>query len=411
MRVIVTSSVRMKTFPGPGALEAELRAIARRQPANPIYLVGGAVRDRILGRRSSDFDFAVREDAEQLARALERKGFGRAVRISSGRSPFPVWRLARPAMTVDIARFESAASIDGDLMRRDFTVNALALNVESGDLCDPCGGLADLRRRRVRMVSARNLDADPIRVLRAYRLAGELGWRIEAGTRRALAARARTVSRQPRERVNSEIARLFRAADGARPIGWAAKDGALKACLPLPRLQPSAVARLLAPFDGLPGDGRQRLFFRMAVLFFRAGPGPGRLPSMLAAKGFPRAERTDAILGARFLSAALSEVAPERMLFDFRDRWNELRPLLEIAVKSARETARARAVLSRARKCNFHRPPVDGRDIAAWLSLPPGKMLGRALDHARYLYFSGAARTRSQIERKLRSIDALPTVG
>jgi tRNA nucleotidyltransferase/poly(A) polymerase len=400
----------MKTASGARKLEQAVRTFAVRNAGTAIFLVGGAVRDRMLGRRTTDFDFAMPAGEEELARHLEGQGFGRAVRISSNASPFPVWRLARPGLTVDIARFENAETIERDLARRDFTINALAREVTSGRLVDPCGGEADLGRRRVRMVSSRNLDADPIRILRAYRLAAALGWSIEERTRAALRRRASRLAGEAKERVHAEIVRLFSAPSPSRAIGWAEQDGVLAASLGLPRRRGRFVARVLARFDAVRRPERERFLFRMAVVLFRLGVRGERVPEVLGVKGFSRQESSIIALEVRFLEAAFSRAPAERVLFDFREHWAPMRALLRLAAHGPSESVRSRRLLSTARRCRFVPAPVDGRDIARWLAIPPGAKLGQALERARFLHFTGRLRTRKEIENAVATFDRVQGV-
>jgi tRNA nucleotidyltransferase/poly(A) polymerase len=395
----------MKTTPNSRDLERAVRAHALRNPGRPIFLVGGAIRDRLLGRRRSDFDFALRSGESDLARKLESLGFGRAIQISSEESGFPVWRLAAPGLCVDIARFENADSIERDLLRRDFTVNAIARDAVSGRLVDPCGGMQDLARSRIRMVSPRNLDADPIRVLRAYRLAATLGWSIEKRTRAALARRAPRLSAEARERVHSELVRLFDAPEASRAVGWAEQDGVLASCLGLPRRRRLAAARLLARFDGRSGPKRDRFSFRIATLLFRSRINKSRVAGLLGEHGFSRRESSTIALEVGFLAAAFSDTPLQRVLFDFRDHWTALRPLVRLAARNKSEVGRSRRLQDAARRCRFGPAPVDGHDVARWLGIPPGKELGQALERARFLYFTGEVRTPEEIEDAVRAFD------
>ncbi len=387
------------------SLEKIVREFARRRPGNPVYLVGGAVRDRLLGLPVSDFDFAIARGEADLARELERAGFGRAVRISPESSPVSVWRLAGRGLTADIARFEKDGSIEDDLARRDFTANAIARDVVSERLIDPFGGRADVRRRRVRMIAPANLDADPIRILRGYRLAAALGWTIAPRTRAALAARSATLAGEAKERIRAELVRLFGARKASRPIAWASSDGVLAVCLGLPQASPGALARLLSPFDAPRLEESLRFPFRLATLIFRSGAASNNVGTDLVSRGFSRSEASAVATGGRFLAAAFSGETAVRVLFEFREQWKDLRVLLRLAARSAKEKKRARAFAARARRCNFGPISVDGRDIARWLAIPPGQRLGRALGHAAFLHFTGEARTRAQIERAVRSFD------
>ncbi|MGE5413997.1 MAG: hypothetical protein ACM3NW_07475, partial [Syntrophomonadaceae bacterium] len=188
------ANLGQRTLPALRSLSrrAEVASLARaasRRGAEA-WIVGGALRDRLLGVATPEIDVAVSGDAEAIAGDLERAGAGRAVFLSRDRPGPRVFRVAgrRP---LDVAELEGG-SIETDLARRDFTVNAMAVSAVSGELLDPFGGLEDLRQRRLRAVRADNLVDDPLRVLRAARLYGTLGLlpdrALLSASRRAAAA-------------------------------------------------------------------------------------------------------------------------------------------------------------------------------------------------------------------------------
>src|SRR5207302_1825098 len=117
------------------------------------WVVGGAVRDRLLGRSTTDYDVAVRGDAEAAARRLARMARGHAFALSEA---FGAWRvIARnPSLSwqVDITPL-NGRTIEDDLAKRDFTINAIAEPAGGGDWIDPFGGQEDARARRLAMVS------------------------------------------------------------------------------------------------------------------------------------------------------------------------------------------------------------------------------------------------------------------
>ena len=130
----------------------------------PAYVVGGAVRDLILGAAPADVDVAC-IDPLACARAFHRKviRLGREEHLSA-------YRVVDGPHVYDFAALLDG-SIDADLARRDFTVNAMAVDLESGELLDPHDGRGDLERRLVRMIDATNFDDDPLRMLKAVRMA------------------------------------------------------------------------------------------------------------------------------------------------------------------------------------------------------------------------------------------------
>jgi poly(A) polymerase len=186
-------------------LDAVRAALAGRDA----WLVGGAVRDRLLGRPTEDVDVALEGDPRQSARAIARATGGASFRLSGA---FGAWRVVGPGHTwhVDLVTLREQ-DIEADLSARDFTINAIAEPLAGGELLDPHGGRADLEAGRLRMVSAAALAEDPLRTLRAVRLATELSLAIEPATRDAVAANAAGIARVAPERVFGELKRVLTA--------------------------------------------------------------------------------------------------------------------------------------------------------------------------------------------------------
>ncbi len=191
------------------------------------WLVGGSVRDLLLGRPVTDIDLVVDGDPAAAARSLARTGGG---------SPFPLserhgaWRVVREGDTVDVAR--SRGSITDDLGLRDFTVNAIALPLDGGELLDPHDGRGDLDARTLRAVSDRIYDDDPLRLLRLVRLAHQLGFAIEPATLDLARARAALADRPSGERIFMELRRLLDEPDPADGLRLLDRVGALAVVLP-----------------------------------------------------------------------------------------------------------------------------------------------------------------------------------
>jgi len=196
----------------PAALVAARRVLAGRNA----WLVGGAVRDRMLGRATEDVDVALEDDPRQAARAIARETGGVAFQLSGA---FGAWRVVGPdhRWHLDLVPLRGG-DIAADLAARDFTINAMAEPLGGGELLDPHGGRADLEARRVRMVSEAALVDDPLRTLRAVRLATELGLELEPATSAAVAAHAAEIDRVAPERVFGELKRIVTAADARRGL-------------------------------------------------------------------------------------------------------------------------------------------------------------------------------------------------
>jgi len=199
-----------------GALAAELGMRA--------YLVGGPVRDLLLGLPAPDLDVAVEGSAHKLAEVLARRLAGRVHKATDFMTATVVFR---DGTDLDIARTRretypepgalpqvEPAGLDEDLTRRDFTVNAMAVALAPerfGRLIDPLGGLADLNARRVRVLHDGSFEDDPTRMLRALRFMLRLDFELEAHTR-ALLGRAvaeRRLAVLSGARLRNELRRIF----------------------------------------------------------------------------------------------------------------------------------------------------------------------------------------------------------
>jgi poly(A) polymerase len=174
----------------------------------PAWVVGGAVRDRLLGRRGADddIDLVVERDARAAARRIARAAHGAAFELSD---KFGGWRVVGPgqAWQVDVTPLQGGA-LASDLAARDLTVNAMAEPLGGGEIVDPYDGRADLEARRLRMVAPAAFATDPLRALRVARLACELGFTVEPDTAAAARAHAGELERVSPERIFAELKRI-----------------------------------------------------------------------------------------------------------------------------------------------------------------------------------------------------------
>jgi putative nucleotidyltransferase with HDIG domain len=190
------------TAPSPLAAARELFA------GSDAWIVGGAVRDHLIGRDTTDLDIALRDDPRASALALARATGGSPFRLSGA---FGAWRVVGPghAWHVDLVVLRDG-DIAADLAARDFTINAMAEPLAGGELLDPHGGRADLAAGRLRMVTPGALAADPLRALRAVRIAVGLELAIEPDTAAAVRRAAPGLERVAAERVFGELKQLIR---------------------------------------------------------------------------------------------------------------------------------------------------------------------------------------------------------
>jgi putative nucleotidyltransferase with HDIG domain len=204
------------------------------------WIVGGSLRDELLGRPVRDVDVAVAGDPARAARALAEQVRGPVFRLSEA---FGAWRVIdrRAERVYDFAPLQGD-SIESDLRRRDFTINAMARAIEldslggpaSGEtpLIDPLGGRADLDSRTLRVLGPEAYESDPLRTLRLARLAAELGFAPDEETERLTRAAAARVTDAAGERVFGELRRLVIADGALAGLELTDRLGVLDAVLP-----------------------------------------------------------------------------------------------------------------------------------------------------------------------------------
>ncbi len=170
------------------------------------WLVGGAVRDRLMHRELDDIDLVVAGDVKAAARHLALSVGGPSFPLSDA---YGAWRVHGPdrAWQIDLAPLRGS-TIEHDLALRDFTVNAIAEPLAGGHLIDPHDGAGDIRRRRLRMVSGASFPDDPLRVLRLARFACELDLEPEPPTIASAREHAPGIERVAAERIFAELRRV-----------------------------------------------------------------------------------------------------------------------------------------------------------------------------------------------------------
>jgi poly(A) polymerase len=204
----------------------DLEGIPKRKG---IYIVGGSLRDRLLNREPIDIDIAVQGDPEQLARQIAANLNSRA--IPMGRCTHRMFRVVTRNQIFDISALQGPR-IEDDLMHRDFTVNALAYEIRTRSIIDISRGLQDIHEKRIRLVSETCFQADPLRLLRAFRIAAQLGFQIEKKTLRSLKRNAPGILRTAGERIRSELFGILAAPESHDWIRKMADTGVLFHVLP-----------------------------------------------------------------------------------------------------------------------------------------------------------------------------------
>lgn len=393
------------------------------------YLVGGSLRDLLLGRRPHDFDLATDARPEEVQAVFPRSvpvgaAFG-SVRVE-----------AEPGLWVDVTTFRRdldytdgrrpagvayGVSIQEDLARRDFTVNALAWHAGTGELVDPFGGARDLERRLIRTVGdpVQRLREDALRLLRAVRFAAQLDFDIDLETWTALEAEAAGIRRLSAERVRDELFKILAVDDVGRALWMMRETGLLFETLPElkgtdrllqhKRGAPTLLDHLIQTASHCPPDPLLRLaalVHDVGKLVTRAVQPDGRVTFYGHEKAGAEAARR---LGARLrlsnseverlewlvgmhmsLTPGRSKKALRRWLAQrgegwVRDLvalcradarasgWEGALPHIERIEREIQEIAAKGEALTRADLA------VDGRDVMRELGIGPGPRVGRIL--------------------------------
>jgi len=236
-------------------IRPEILSLLRRHSGDrEIWLVGGALRDHFLGRAQPDLDFVVDREAARLAQQISVDLRAAYYSLDDERDAARVV-LPDQAGTLDFVR-RSGATIETDLGERDFTINALALPLEGDErLIDPLGGLQDLKDRRLRPCAADAVSRDPVRALRAVRLAVQLALHMEPDTVLQVRAAAERLAAAPAERVRDEFMKMLDPAAAGSAIRLMDHLGLLIAVCPdldqVPGSQPDSRLQSLTTLERL----------------------------------------------------------------------------------------------------------------------------------------------------------------
>jgi tRNA nucleotidyltransferase (CCA-adding enzyme) len=369
----------------------EIGEIAGRleQAGYETWYVGGALRDRLLGFPSGDdVDLATAADPETVQKLFRRTvavgvKFGTVGVLDRKRVLHEVTTFRRDVATDGRrAVVEYGASLDEDLARRDFTINALAADLAAGRIEDPFGGRADLHRRLIRCVGApqERFSEDGLRPLRAIRFSAVLDFRLEPSTAAALAPSVATLRQVARERQRDELIKMLAE---ARRLGYAfeqmRQSGILEAVAPELSRAPSA------SWEGLERLPRFEPWLRLAAWAVAAELDEPRSLALFDGLRLPRREQR--LMAAEIVAAAdLFSSGVPRPGAEMR-RW-----LARFGVESAVGAARIaqaldparQGLLPRVRRTIARHPPLHLADLdvdgAALLELGlSGKCIGSVL--------------------------------
>ena len=405
-----------------------------------LHLVGGPVRDALLGRVGADLDFATDARPEQVLALID----GWADATWTMGITFGTVGMAKGAHLLEVTTYRSesydaasrkpdvvyGATLDGDLVRRDFSINAMALSVPGHQFTDPYGGLADLLARRLR-TPGRPEDSfadDPLRMLRLARFTAALNFTADADVIAAATAMAERIKIVSAERIRDELSKLLLAPDPVPGLALLVETGLAEHVLPeLPKLRleidpihhhkdvyahslavlrraieletggPDLTLRVAALLHDI-GKPRTRAFGPAGVSFHHHEVvGAAMARTRLRALRFPKVLVDDVVrlieLHLRFHGYGRGEwtdSAVRRYVRDAGPLLGRLNALVrsDVTTRNRRKAAELAAAydelearivhLAQEEELSALRPDLDGREIMALLDVPPGPMVGAA---------------------------------
>ena len=375
----------------------------------PIYLVGGAVRDLLMDKPVADLDITVESDASTVAHALAARLSGRVVSCSQ----FGTFKVDMAGESVDVvtSRREtyrrpgalptvSPSSINDDLQRRDFTINAMALRLapEPVIVLDPCKGQDDIRSRTIRVLHDGSFHDDATRMLRAVRYEQRLGFRLSHETEALLKSSVSYLDTISGDRLRREMSVVFKEENATAILLRAAGLGLLAA---LYRHLPSEeeLERRLSAVPASAHDRNPRSYLALLAVAMSESQTEGFIQRLRMPPTEARAVR-DAVK-ARYAVASLdSKETPSRIVAALQGL--DLHAL-QVAALLSRDEASSGLALRYLNEWRHVKTRLNGRDLAR-LGVPQGPRVGLLLERLRNARIDGEISTREEEEAFVRRL-------
>ncbi len=379
-------------------------------------LVGGAVRDALLGRQADylDLDFVVPHDAVKIARKLASHYQAGFVVLDEARQ---IARVVFDTATVDIAQQEGE-TLETDLYRRDFTINAIAYNPQTQQIIDPLQGVADCRAGIIRMVSPANLQDDPLRLLRAYRQAAQLGFTIEPTTQSTIRQLAPLLANMAAERVQVELNYLLQSSQGTPWLTAAWQDQLLYHWFPDTKADnftqiaatDNAAIVLAQTWQKLanqletPVSGKSLSWLSLAKLANLLPSEVEPAQAQLLQLKYSRAEIRAVLIMIQYLPQLLSHITSPMSLreqyFFFQAVGSVFPALAVLAIAEGVSVESIAPLMNRylnpEDQVAHPTPLVKGHDLMQQLKLPPSPQIGELLTEIQIARIEGKVSTRGE---------------
>ncbi len=375
----------------------------------PIYLVGGAVRDLLMDEPVADLDITVESDASTVAHALAARLSGRVV----ARSQFGTFKVDMAGESVDVvtSRREtyrrpgalptvSPSSIDDDLQRRDFTINAMALRLtpEPVVVLDPCGGRDDIRSRTIRVLHDGSFRDDATRMLRAIRYEQRLGFRLSHDTEALLKSGVSYLDTISGDRLRREMSIIFKEEKAPAILLRAARLGLLVA---LYRHLPSEeeLERRLSAVPASARDTNPRSYLALLAATMSESHAEGFIQRL---KMPPTEAKTvrDAVKARNTVASLGPKDSPSRIVAALQG----LDPhALRVTALLSQDEASSGLALRYLNEWRHVKPRLNGRDLAR-LGVAQGPRVGLLLERLRDARIEGEISTREEEEAFVRRL-------
>ena len=380
------------------------------------YLVGGTVRDILLQRQRYpfDLDLVVGDHAIALARNIANHCKAGFVALDTQRD---IARIVFKEGTVDIAKIEGE-TLEEDLQRRDFTINAMAQSLYDQSLIDPLRGKQDLEAKLIKMVSPHNLKADPLRLLRAYRQGAQLNFTIDDTTRETIRHLAPFIAQVAAERVQTELSYLFATVSGGIYLQQAWEDGILSLWFPSLNQEQvqqaqsvDTIAKTLAQhWSQLAVEWQKNVggesdpFLSLAKLTCLVSTSPESAEEELTTLKYSRAEIRTVTTALSVLPSVLDQQVETMSLRDqyffFQKAVSVFPCVLLTALAKGLKLESAKFLIERYLNSNdpvaYPQPIVTGKDLQRSLSLSPSPKVGELLTELQIAYIEGKIHSKAE---------------
>ena len=383
--------IRLEDLPNPQKRALDLvKEVAVEKALRP-FLVGGPVRDLMLGRHDViDIDLTLEDGGSTLARALAKRVAGR-LRSFPQFLTYKVTADGQPEIDIATARKEryrspgalptvTAGHLKDDLLRRDFSINAMAVDLMTGELHDPAGGARDLAAMSIRVLHDQSFLDDPTRIFRAVRLATRLGFSLETDTARLLesAVASGALATIARERVWRELFLAFDEDNAPHAVAALSAAGVLEVLFGRRPPDPGLGARLERTAAALAGTELDRqVMYTAALLHGDASPVD------LEGSGFSQKRARNVVQLANELpryTDTLSETSSDHQRFRlFKHASPEMLSIVAAAIPEERPN------VERFLEFQSFKLPLRGND----LEVPLGPHVAKALERTREAVFTG----------------------